>query len=260
MTIRQLHYAPLLKQLHQRAVRSVISQLALRSKTLSTYLENKYFQEPGTNGALLADPVFESTFSWKFATESMDDLRDKLISSQLVNAVNVPAPFAHQLTAWRVILEQKKSMLVSSGTGSGKTECFMVPVLEDLIRQAKLSRQPLVGTQAIFLYPLNALINSQQERLRAWTKGYKGKIRFALYNGETKHTRYEVAEEQEENPEQLLSRESIYETPPSIMVTNTTMLEYMLIRHKDAPITDKEGANKSYGTRAFTGNPLILND
>lgn len=53
MTIRQLHYAPLLKQLHQRAVRSVISQLALRSKTLSTYLENKYFQEPGTNGALL---------------------------------------------------------------------------------------------------------------------------------------------------------------------------------------------------------------
>ncbi|QQA60571.1 DEAD/DEAH box helicase [Aeromonas caviae] len=65
----------------------------------------------------------------------MDDLRDKLISSQLVNAVNVPAPFAHQLTAWRVILEQKKSMLVSSGTGSGKTECFMVPVLEDLIRQ-----------------------------------------------------------------------------------------------------------------------------
>ena len=246
MTIRQLHYAPLLKQLHQRAVRSVISQLALRSKTLSTYLENQYFQEPGTNGALLADPVFESTFSWKFATESMDDLRDKLISSQLVNAVNVPAPFAHQLTAWRVILEQKKSMLVSSGTGSGKTECFMVPVLEDLIRQAKLSRQPLVGTQAIFLYPLNALINSQQERLRAWTKGYKGKIRFALYNGETKHTRYEVAEEQEENPEQLLSRESIYETPPSIMVTNTTMLEYMLIRHKDAPITDKSQGMLKY--------------
>ncbi|MGU5712524.1 DEAD/DEAH box helicase [Aeromonas caviae] len=246
MNIRQLHYAPLLKQLHQRAVRSVISQLALRSKTLSSYLENQYFQSPGANGSLMADPVFESTFGWEAADEPMDALRDKLISSQLVNAVNVPVPFAHQLRSWRVILEQRKSLLVSSGTGSGKTECFMVPVLEDLIRQTKVKRQTLVGTQAIFLYPLNALINSQQERLRAWTKGYKGKIRFALYNGETKQTRYEVAEEQEKYPEQLLSREAIYDTPPSIMVTNTTMLEYMLIRHKDAPITDKSQGMLKY--------------
>ena len=58
----------------------------------------------------------------------------------------------------------------------------MVPVLEDLIRQQNLTRQSLTGTQAIFLYPLNALINSQQERLREWTRGFKGKIRFALYN------------------------------------------------------------------------------
>lgn len=40
-------------------------------------------------------------------------------------------------------------------------------------------------------------------------------------------------------PEQALSREAIYEAPPSIMVTNTTMLEYMLIRRKDAPIIEK---------------------
>ncbi|EPX7148482.1 DEAD/DEAH box helicase, partial [Escherichia coli] len=241
------HYAPLLNQLHQRAVRSVVSQLALRSKSLTHYLESQYFQPPGQEGSLLADPVFESTFGWMPADETMEDLRDKLISSPLVDALSkAPVPFRHQLTAWRTILEDKKSLLVSSGTGSGKTECFMVPVLEDLIRQQKSTRQSLTGTQAIFLYPLNALINSQQERLREWTRGFKGKIRFALYNGETRHTKYEVQEDQLKVPEQALSREAIYEAPPSIMVTNTTMLEYMLIRRKDAPIIEKSQGMLKY--------------
>ncbi|HCB5605740.1 DEAD/DEAH box helicase [Klebsiella aerogenes] len=247
MNVQQLHYAPLLNQLHQRAVRSVVSQLALRSKSLSQYLESQYFQPPGLGGSLLADPVFESTFGWMPADETMEDLRDKLISSPLVDALsNAPVPFRHQLTAWRTILEDKQSLLVSSGTGSGKTECFMVPVLEDLIRQQNLTRQSLTGTQAIFLYPLNALINSQQERLREWTRGFKGKIRFALYNGETRHTKYEVQEDQLKVPEQALSREAIYEAPPSIMVTNTTMLEYMLIRRKDAPVIEKSQGMLKY--------------
>lgn len=50
MNVQQLHYAPLLNQLHQRAVRSVVSQLALRSKSLSQYLESQYFQPPGLGG------------------------------------------------------------------------------------------------------------------------------------------------------------------------------------------------------------------
>lgn len=109
----------------------------------------------------------------------MEDLRDKLISSPLVDALsNAPVPFRHQLTAWRTILEDKQSLLVSSGTGSGKTECFMVPVLEDLIRQQNLTRQSLTGTQAIFLYPLNALINSQQSGFASGLAGLKG--RYAL--------------------------------------------------------------------------------
>ncbi|EGO6654328.1 hypothetical protein ACPFSD_004827, partial [Escherichia coli] len=120
MDVQQLHYAPLLNQLHQRAVRSVVSQLALRSKSLTHYLESQYFQPPGQEGSLLADPVFESTFGWMPADETMEDLRDKLISSPLVDALSkAPVPFRHQLTAWRTILEDKKSLLVSSGTGSG---------------------------------------------------------------------------------------------------------------------------------------------
>lgn len=74
MDVQQLHYAPLLNQLHQRAVRSVVSQLALRSKSLTHYLESQYFQPPGQEGSLLADPVFESTFGWMPADETMEDL------------------------------------------------------------------------------------------------------------------------------------------------------------------------------------------
>ncbi|WP_426739787.1 DEAD/DEAH box helicase, partial [Pseudomonas aeruginosa] len=67
-------------------------------------------------------------------------------------------PFTHQLASWKALLEKKHSVVVTSGTGSGKTECFMVPVLEDLYRELhENGNNPLVGVRALFLYPLNAL-------------------------------------------------------------------------------------------------------
>src|SRR5690625_7588756 len=75
--------------------------------------------------------------------------------------------------------------MVTSGNGSGKTECFLLPILEDLYQEYQANgKQPLVGVRAIFLYPLNALINSQQERLQAWTQPFGQGIRYCLYNGE----------------------------------------------------------------------------
>ncbi|WP_410959591.1 DEAD/DEAH box helicase, partial [Salmonella sp. SAL4432] len=80
------------------------------------------------------------------------------------------------------LLEKKHSVVVTSGTGSGKTECFMVPVLEDLYRELQVkNKKPLIGVRALFLYPLNALINSQRERLDAWTRSFGSGIRYCLY-------------------------------------------------------------------------------
>ncbi len=70
---------------------------------------------------------------------------------------------------------EPQSVLVTSGTGSGKTECFLFPILSDLAAQAHGQREPLEGVQAIMLYPLNALIESQRERLSAWTQAIRGK-------------------------------------------------------------------------------------
>lgn len=181
-----LEFAPLLQQLQTRAERSVVSQYAFRSKALTTFLRQSLSSEPGSDGALMADPVFEAMFPWQQAEKSMSSLKGDLLSDHLVDVLKgIEAPFKHQLTAWNAVLNESKSVLVSSGTGSGKTESFMVPILEDLVRQRNEKKSKLVGTQALFLYPLNALINSQKERLSEWTQAFGGDIRFALFNSET---------------------------------------------------------------------------
>ncbi|MGO7864949.1 DEAD/DEAH box helicase [Rhizobium ruizarguesonis] len=68
-------------------------------------------------------------------------------------------------------------VLVTSGTGSVKTECFLFPILSDLVAQAKGRSAPLEGVQAIMLYPLSALIESQRERLSAWTRPFGETLR-----------------------------------------------------------------------------------
>lgn len=156
------------------------------------------------------------------------------------------APYTHQLEAWKVLgQENPQSVIVTAGTGSGKSECFMVPMLNDMAKQVDASNEQLVGVQAIMLYPLNALINSQRDRLIGWTRGFEGKVRFALYNGETpkraisKRTKNQDAWYGPEKPEEIRDRKSIRESPPPILVTNATMLEYMLVRPEDRPIIDK---------------------
>ena len=154
-------------------------------------------------------------------------------------------PYKHQLEAWDYLSSEKvKSVVVTSGTGSGKTECFLVPLLNDLAKQSNLSTESLEGTQAIFLYPLNALINSQKERLSAWTRGFEGKVRFALYNGETptqapSKNISNASFSKNATPEQVTNRKDIWISPPPILVTNATMLEYMLIRQQDEEILAK---------------------
>lgn len=76
------------------------------------------------------------------------------------------APYEHQYKCWDMLLNQRtadnkpKSIVVTTGTGSGKTECFMMPLIHDL------SLNALPGEiQALFLYPLNALMEDQKERL-----------------------------------------------------------------------------------------------
>lgn len=225
--------------------------LGFSNEPLRRHLFSLFAAKYGETGNFLADPVFESTFGWKTADVKMSQLSGKLLHPKVVSGMDKPwgdsakeyrfpadaQPYSHQLAAWQSLLGPGcQSVVVTSGTGSGKTECFMVPVLSS-IAQRKSERKNEVGVEAIFLYPLNALIQSQRERLRAWTGPFDGDIRFCLYNGltpdESKAERYRDA------PNEVHDRTELRKNPPEILVTNPTMLEYMLVRAQDAPIVEK---------------------
>jgi DEAD/DEAH box helicase domain-containing protein len=114
-------------------------------------------------------------------------------------------------------------VLVTTGTGSGKTECFLFPILSDFVAQAQRQREPLEGVQAIMLYPLNALIESQRERLSAWTQPFGGRLRYCLYNGDLPQAAKES--ERRRTPEQVIDRERLRASPPPLEAgqTSTTL-------------------------------------
>lgn len=246
------YFQPLIEQLSQRSAEATLSILGITDPALRHFLSERFNQPVGSDDSFLADPVFEAIFGWEQANVKMDRLADTLIERSLIDAMDTPPrelaedyafkkdwfPYQHQLKAWQELSKtDPKSIVITSGTGSGKTECFMVPVLNDLVRQYEDSKQALVGVQALFIYPLNALINSQRDRLRAWTHRFGSNIRFCLYNG---NTREKVqAKIQADTPNEILSRSLLRSEPPPLLVTNSTMLEYMLVRQVDAPILEK---------------------
>lgn len=108
---------------------------------------------------LLAEPVFQSTFGWK---PSVDDSWKNALNQTIIRKLGIGEkypPYKHQAESWKA-LSNGKSIVVTSGTGSGKTECFMYPVLSDLYEQGRTN-----AIEAIFLYPLNALMEDQKKRL-----------------------------------------------------------------------------------------------
>lgn len=251
------YFRSMVEQSVARSKEATLSILGITNPQLREHLAQQMSAESGEEGAFLAPPVFETTFGWEEAAPTMADLAGtgKLLRKEVVAALDSKQngryrfgshfhPFSHQLVSWKTLLEQKRSIIVTSGTGSGKTECFMVPVLNDLYEEFQQKKAPLVGVRALFLYPLNALINSQRERLAAWTQNFGNNIRYCLYNGNTEEHASKVRTLQKDTNE-VLSRELLRQEPAPILVTNGTMLEYMMVRQVDAPIVEISRQQKS---------------
>jgi len=240
MIVNRSNLMPALDRLTRASARGMISRSRLASPALNRWLERALSAPPGSPGGLLADPLIEIARAWRPSDISLDELvSQKLLAEELVKALDgaeesrMPRkrpPYAHQVAAWKAALEEQKSVLVTAGTGAGKTECFLIPVLQDCLMNPRSGG----GVRAILLYPLNALIESQRERLRAWAEGLGGRVRFALLNGDTPETERKCKVQSDRI--ELRSREAIRERPPEILVTNITMLEYLLLRAADQPI------------------------
>ncbi|MEW6246510.1 MAG: DEAD/DEAH box helicase [Nitrospirota bacterium] len=137
------------------------------------------------------------------------------------------ALYAHQEDALRAV-EGGRNVIVKTGTGSGKTEAFLLPVLSGVLR---LKEQGIRGTKAILLYPMNALANDQLLRLRNLLRDSNTGITFALYTGDSETVTSALGEPLARH--ELTRREDIRHNPPDILLTNYKQLEFLLVRKAD---------------------------
>jgi len=143
-------------------------------------------------------------------------------------------------------VDQGHNVIVATGTGSGKTEAFLYPILLHLYRQHRTNNLG-AGVRALVLYPMNALANDQRDRLKAISKKLeegKSSFRFTFgqYIGETPEGETNARRSTSKLAGELRTRAEIRDMPPHILLTNYSMLEYLLIRPKDHPLFDDKSA------------------
>lgn len=151
--------------------------------------------------------------------------------------------YRHQDEAIRKA-RQRRNLVVATGTGSGKTESFVIPIIDALLRESEAGTLTQPGVRALLLYPMNALANDQVKRLRTVLADLP-EITFGRYIGETRQTKVEAEEQfRARHPgatplvNELLSRDEMQAAPPHILLTNYAMLEYLLLRPDDSPLFD----------------------
>lgn len=198
------------------------------------------------NGRGAGEMILEGAFPWKPAERGWEAV-EGLFHPRTIETLRAESfpPYAHQVEAWTHLrARDPRSVIVSSGTGSGKTECFLAPLLDRLVEMSGGGARRLNGVRAIMLYPLNALINSQEERLKSWLNPFGGNLRYCLYNGATPNEAKN--HEARSNPAKVPDRKTLRSAPPPVLVTNITMLEYMLVRREDSSILEQSRDTLEY--------------
>lgn len=138
-------------------------------------------------------------------------------------------PYVHQQKAFeRLTGDDGRSTLVATGTGSGKTECFLYPILE-YCYQHRGER----GIKALIIYPMNALATDQAKRIAELIHGsdkLRGNVTVGMYVGGQEHTPARTMSEHGV----ITDHETLLNNAPDILMTNYKMLDFLLVRPKDA--------------------------
>lgn len=160
------------------------------------------------------------------------------------------SPYGHQATAFDRLSSANLSdekprplpTLVTTGTGSGKTEAFLYPILDHVLRTQQRGEG---GVKALILYPMNALANDQADRLKRMIMEQPalGGVRAALYTGEASASdgRRKVTDDG-----LITSRQEMREHAPDILLTNYKMLDQLLLRADDHDLWKQSASSLQY--------------
>lgn len=238
---QELSFCRLFEQIKQDMKRSLLEKWEPKDNRIDQRYRNQL--EDIIDKTVSENILVESMAPWQSAKQIYDgglDYTSLIADTKMLRFL----PYQHQVNAWDSLIGLKtkyKSMVITTGTGSGKTEAFMVPLISDIDTQQK-------GLKAIFLYPLNALMEDQKEKMSKMIEASGRDITFAVYNGATpegdKDTsihplKHEVIYREEIRGEKWDSNNQCWKAGgriPDIILTNPTMLEYMLLRKADEAI------------------------
>ncbi len=216
-------------------------------------------------GGLVGDLWIEVAFPAEADERSLDDVTlrprdgerfDPWLRTQLEHtAARGFSPhwrmFRHQRQALHEAQQgdanHRPTVVVTAPTGAGKTESFLLPALDLLASTPRRGR----GVRCLVLYPMNALVNDQVDRLHHWLDG-QTRLRLFHFTSETPETQKDARQHglTEAAPHRVVTREqarrreamadgTTLECVPEIIVTNYSMLEYMLCRPQDAGFFDE---------------------
>lgn len=211
-----------------------------------------YFNAVDQCDTLAMGPILQLTPPYAPGATARDLIGEGLLCDgfkKLSGTVPLDRPlYRHQETAIRKF-KDGRNLVVSTGTGSGKTESFLLPIVDELLREHRDGTLG-PGVRALLLYPMNALANDQIKRLRELLADVP-EITFGRYTGETEEKTSDAAKLYRELndhadplPNELISREQMRANPPHILLTNYAMLEYLLLRPEDTELFDGATAGR----------------
>lgn len=222
-----------------------VSENYLRDEKASKAAE-KIWRGPAELGGLVSELWVQGAFPSALSEDTLASLSAEGLFPSDLSAYLGSLPrggfpsdrnlFAHQSEAVRSSIRKPgapaSSFVITAGTGAGKTEAFLLPMLSGL--WGKPRSPEATGMRCLILYPMNALVTDQVTRLYEWLE-YQNRVSLFHYTSETPRTSADANRQNEPSWQRCRrrTREEAWASIPDIVITNYSMLEYMLCRPQD---------------------------
>lgn len=249
MTLNPLRFAT---EVNKQYLRYQLTSARLADKELARQFKEKLWH---AHSPLFRGPYVSLNRAFEEGACVKDLVGEKLLHNRMVRIIRYANIYKHQENAIRAA-HAGKDILLATGTGSGKTEAFLYPIISRCL-QLNEEPNPPKGVVALLIYPMNALANDQLARLREYLVGTG--VTFGMYTGDTPDDETGLTYEAKPLPrgttpeeyrklrdetkdrenfvlhphEEQFTRKQIQANPPRILLVNKAILEYMLARGDD---------------------------